>query len=117
MRRTLRTPQRVPKRANAAEGPLSAACQANRHAPLAQIPLGLGDGVFSVVEDGRGQRRIRLPGDQAVVQVLEGSYTARWVKPATGETIRTDGVDSSGKGVRLRTPAHEADAALRIDRA
>lgn len=47
----------------------------------------------------------------------EGNYIARWVDPATGNTLSEEKVSSSGGSVRLTTPEHAVDIALRLDAA
>lgn len=44
-----------------------------------------------------------------------GAYEARWVEPAAGATIRTERVLSDGGSIKLTTPEHRVDIALKID--
>jgi len=43
-----------------------------------------------------------------------GTYTADWVDPATGSTLRTDSLTHKGGPHKFRTPRYTVDIALRI---
>jgi hypothetical protein len=55
--------------------------------------------------DGVQSLRLRLPA---------GGYSARWIDPKTGDTVRFQRVHTSGGAIDLDAPAYSQDVALRV---
>jgi hypothetical protein len=60
-----------------------------------------------------------IPGqynEQWVVNLPAGRYRAEWIRPATGETLKTAEITHTGGTYTLTAPQYQIDLALRITR-
>ena len=71
-------------------------------------------------QNGDGSSYIVTPGAYTVdleLNIPAGTYTVEWVDPASGRLIRSEKVVHKGGTMKLATPVHSIDIALRVLRA